>query len=305
MTCAAQSISYANTDPLMMVRAKGTRMYDERGRCFLDTRNNVCHVGHAHPAVVRAVAAQAAAINTNTRYLHPNLVHLAELLLSKCPAPLAKVFFVNSGSEANDLAIRLARAHTGNRGMVVVDHAYHGHTVEVINVSPYKFAHKCGPGKAPHVQVVNAPDVYRGKHRGGDAAHRYAEQVHEACGRCVESGDGVGAFFVESGMSVAGVIVPPSGYLAECYATVRSHGGLCVADEVQVGFGRFGSSFWGFESQGVVPDVVTLGKPFGNGMPLGAVITTEAVAASFANGLEYVVCRCRLRCCLLSLRCRV
>ena len=245
--CPAQSISYANTDPLLIIEGRGAQLIDEAGRVFLDTRNNVAHVGHGHPAVAAAVARQAAALNTNTRYLHPNVCALARKLLATMPAPLSDgvVFFVNSGSEANDLALRLARA-TNKRAaerVLVVDHAYHGHTVSVIGLSPYKFEHKSfgGKGQPAWVTKCPAPDTYRGPHRGADAARDYAAYVERACADADAEG-GVCAFFIESGMSVAGVILPPEGYLRACYAAVRAAGGVCVADEVQTGLGRFGTA---------------------------------------------------------------
>lgn len=285
--CPAQSISYANTDPLLIVRGEGARLYDEKGNAYLDTRNNVCHVGHAHPRVAAAIAQQAAVLNTNTRYLHPNLSLLAQRLVATFPkgSGLEVCFFVNSGSEANDLAVRLAHARTRSRDIVVVDHGYHGHTQQAIEISPYKFDHKGGEGPKPTIHKVPCPCTFRGPHRGSDAGERYADDVRAAC-KAAPDGQ-VAAFFVESGMSVGGVIVPPPGYLAACYSAVRAAGGICVADEVQVGFGRFGDYFWAFEQQGVVPDVVTMGKPFGNGMPLAAVVTTRAVSEAFHNGLEY------------------
>jgi len=285
--CPAQSVSYANTDPLLIVRGEGTRLFDEKGNAYLDTRNNVCHVGHAHPRVAKAVAQQTAVLNTNTRYLHPNVCLLAKRLVATFPegSGLEVCFFVNSGSEANDLAVRLAYARSGSRDVIVVDHGYHGHTQQTIDISPYKFDHKGGEGAKPTVHKVPCPDTYRGPYVGPDAGERYAEHVRAACS--VAPGGQVAAFFVESGMSVGGVIVPPPGYLAACYRAVRSAGGVCVADEVQVGFGRFGEHFWAFEQQGVVPDIVTMGKPFGNGMPLAAVVTTRSVSESFHNGLEY------------------
>jgi len=293
--CSAQSVSYENTDPFLCVRGEGQYLYDEEGNEYLDTRNNVAHVGHANPRVAAAVAAQAALVNTNSRYLHPNRVLLAQRLTATLPEPLSVVFFVNSGSEANDLAMRLAAAHTKNEDVIVVEHGYHGHTKAVMNISPYKYEHVGGEGQAEWVHKVSAPDMYRGKHAKlppAQAAQAYAAEVASACAAAGarKAGDGrggVGAFFIESGMSVAGVILPPPGYLHHAYAAVRAAGGICVADEVQVGFGRLGKYFWAFEQQGVVPDVVTCGKPFGNGMPLAAVITTPAVAASFHNGLEY------------------
>eukprot|EP00466_Bigelowiella_natans_P004046 jgi/Bigna1/71214/fgenesh1_pg.14_\ len=283
----SQSISYENTAPLMIVRGEGCYLIDENGNRYLDSRNNVNHVGHQNPKVADAVAKQVRILNSNTRYLHSNVALLAKRLLRTFPEKLSVVFFVNSGSEANDLAIRLARAHSkhGSKDVITVERAYHGHTQNVIQISPYKFLGKGGGGKSEHVHVVPCPDTYRGEFRGEDAAERYAETVREACGR---SKDGkVAAFFIESGMSVAGVVLPPQGYLKRCYEYVRAAGGVCVADEVQTGFGRFGDFFWGFEQQGVVPDIVTMGKPFGNGMPLAAVVTTKAISESFSNGMEY------------------
>merc|ERR1740117_2836162 len=155
--------------------------------------------------------------------------------------------------------------------MIVVNRAYHGHTQSVLQISPYKYDHVGGPGKAPHVHEVPCPDTYRGRHRGASAAAQYAGYVKEACVSSLARGTGVAAFFIESGMSVAGVVLPPQGYLKQCYEHVRAAGGVCVADEVQVGFGRFGHHYWGFQQQGIVP----------------AIVTTAAISASFANGLEY------------------
>lgn len=282
-----QTVSYANRDPLLIVRGEGAFLYDEQGNSYLDTRNNVCHVGHAHPTVAAAVANQVATLNTNTRYLHPNLVLLAKRLIATFPenSGLEVCFFVNSGSEANDLACRLAFANSKSRDIIVVDHGYHGHTQQTIDISPYKFDHKGGEGAKPTIHKVPCPDVYRGPHRGTDAGKLYAKYIEDACHKAPEGK--VSAFFVESGMSVGGVIVPPQGYLAAAYEAVRSAGGICVADEVQVGFGRTGKQFWAFEQQGVCPDVVTMGKPFGNGMPLAAVVTTRKLADAFNNGIEY------------------
>lgn len=284
---AAQSVSYGNTNPLFVVRGEGSRLYDDEGKEYLDTRNNVCHVGHAHPRVAQAVSQQVSTLNTNTRYLHPNLVLLAKRLVATFPkdSGLEVCFFVNSGSEANDLAARLAFARTQSRDFICVDHGYHGHTQQTLKFSPYKFDHVGGEGISKGIHKVPCPDVYRGPHRGPDAGEHYAEYVAAAC-RAAEGGQ-VAGFIVESGMSVGGVVLPPAGYLDACYKAVRAAGGICIADEVQVGFGRFGKHFWAFEQQGVLPDVVTMGKPFGNGMPLAAVVTTRSVAAAFNNGLEY------------------
>jgi len=169
--------------------------------------------------------------------------------------------------------------------MIVVERAYHGHTIGSAGVSSYKFNHPLGPERLPNVHVVNCPDVYRGPHRGLDAAELYAEEVEKLC---QEHANNITCMIIESGMSVAGVILPPQGYLARCFEAVRATGGgVCICDEVQVGFGRLGDWFWGFEQQGIVPDIVTIGKPFGNGMPLAAVVTTRAISDSFAKGPEY------------------
>ena len=242
----ALSISYENTEPLLMVRGEKQYLYDDEGQRYLDTRNNVAHIGHAHPRVAEAVSTQVSQLNTNTRYLHPNISKLASRLTSKMPGALSVCFFVNSGSEANDLAIRLARTHTGNEDFIVVDRAYHGHTCAVMDISPYKYEHEGGEGRKPWIHKVPCPDTFRGVigQDEPEAGPLYAAAVADECNALKAAGKGVAAFFVESGMSVAGVIVPPPRYLETAYAAVRTAGGICVADEVQVGFGRFGDHFW-------------------------------------------------------------
>jgi 4-aminobutyrate aminotransferase-like enzyme/Ser/Thr protein kinase RdoA (MazF antagonist) len=259
------SLSISYRQPLHIVRGWGSRLYDADGRAYLDCVNNVAHVGHCHPRVVRAAADQMARLNTNTRYLDAHLVEYIERLTATLPDPLSVVYLVCSGSEANELAIRLARAHTGRDRMVVVDTAYHGNTNALIDISPYKFNGPGGRGCPEHVTVLPLP------------------------GAPVPAGafDRAAAFFCESALSCAGQVILPDGYLRDCYAEARAAGAVCVADEVQTGFGRAGTHFWMFETQGVVPDIVTLGKPIGNGHPLGAVITTPEIAGSFANGMEY------------------
>jgi len=283
------SLSLAYRTPLTIVRGRMQHLYDLSGRRYLDVVNNVAHVGHCHPHVVAALQRQAAVLNTNTRYLHPAIVRYAERLTAHLSAPLRVCYFVCSGSEANELALRLAMAHTGRRDVVVIDHAYHGNTASLVELSPYKFDGPGGRGPPPHVHKVTLPDPYRGPHRGysAEAGRRYGSEVGEVVTALERSGRPVGAFFAEAIISGGGQVEPPAGYLAEAYRHVRSAGGVCVADEVQIGFGRMGTHFWGFETQGVVPDIVTMGKPIGNGHPLGAVITTPAIAASFANGMEY------------------
>ncbi len=277
------SVSYRN--PLKIVRGFRQYLYDDEGRRYLDAVNNVAHVGHSHPRVVQAIRTQAAILNTNTRYLHENVVQYAERLSATLPDPLRVCFFVNSGSEANDLALRLARAHTGRKGVVVVDGAYHGNLTSLIEISPYKFDGPGGSGAPPHVQKVATPDVYRGLFKGdAEAGTKYARLVEAAIR---EAGAAVGAFICESVLSCAGQIVLPPGYLDAAYRHIRAVGGVCIADEVQVGLGRVGTHFWAFETQSVVPDIVTAGKSIGNAHPLAAVVTTAEIAGSFANGMEY------------------
>ncbi|MDX2034445.1 MAG: aminotransferase class III-fold pyridoxal phosphate-dependent enzyme [Blastocatellia bacterium] len=279
------SISYR--EPLKIVRGWKQYLYDDAGRAYLDVYNNVPLVGHSHPRVVRAVQQQMALLNTNTRYLHDNLTRYAERLTARMPAPLRVCYFLNSASEANELALRLARTHTGNHDIIVLDAAYHGHTNALIDISPYKFNGPGGGGRRPWVHVAPVADDYRGPYKRDDpeAGRKYADHVAEIIREIGEGG--FAAFIAETLPSVGGQIVFPPGYLAEVYRHVRQAGGLCIADEVQVGFGRLGAHFWGFESQAVVPDIVVLGKPIGNAHPLAAVVTTPDIAASFHNGMEF------------------
>ncbi len=281
------SISYEQ--PLKIVRGWMQYLYDDTGRAFLDVYNNVPLVGHSHPRVVQAVQEQIALLNTNTRYLHDNVIRYAQRLTRLLPDPLRVCYFVNSGSEANELALRLARAHTGREDMIVLEHAYHGHTTTLIDISPYKFDGPGGRGRKPWVHVAPIPDDYRGPYRRGDdsAGTKYARHVAELLESMRAEGRSIAAYIAETLPSVAGQIVFPSGYLAETYKHVRAAGGVCIADEVQVGFGRLGTHFWGFETQDVVPDIVVLGKPIGNSFPLAAVVTTPEIAASFSNGMEF------------------
>jgi 4-aminobutyrate aminotransferase-like enzyme len=288
-TLLGRNLSISYEHPLKIVRGWMQYLYDEAGRAYLDVYNNVPLVGHSHPRVVRAAQEQLALLNTNTRYLHDNVNRYAEQLTHKLPEPLRVCFFVNSGSEANELALRLARAHTGREDVIVLEHAYHGHTSTLIDISPHKFSGPGGRGKKPWVHVAPLADDYRGLYRRDDkeAGPKYATHVKEILERTMAEGRGVAAFIAETLPSVGGQIVFPPGYLTEAYRHVRAAGAVCIADEVQVGFGRLGTHFWGFETQGVVPDIVVLGKPIGNAFPLAAVITTKEIADSFANGMEF------------------
>jgi len=283
------SLSVAYRQPLEIVRGSGAFLYDTTGRAYLDMVNNVAHVGHCHPRVVRAGARQMAVLNTNTRYLHPAIVRYAERLTATLPGRLSVCFFVCSGSEANELALRMARASTGGRGVIVVDGAYHGNTQTLVDLSPYKAEGPGGAGLAPWVRKVPMPDDYRGLYRRDDPARgeKFAGHVRQAVEAIRADGGRPAAFICESLLSCGGQIPLPPGYLAAAYAHAREAGAVCIADEVQVGFGRVGTHFWGFATQGVEPDIVTMGKPIGNGHPLGAVVTTPEIAAAFDNGMEY------------------
>jgi 4-aminobutyrate aminotransferase-like enzyme/Ser/Thr protein kinase RdoA (MazF antagonist) len=283
----ALSLSYDH--PLKIVAGEGATLVAADGRRYLDMVNNVCHVGHAHPRVVEAIARQARRLNTNTRYLHDNLIEYTQRLTRLLPPELSTVFLVNSGSEANDLALRLAKAYTGGTDVMVLDHAYHGNLSSLIEISPYKFDGKGGAGRQRHVWVTEMPDLYRGRFRysDADAGPRYAEKIATLLRDMNGINRRLAAFFVEALLGCGGQAVLPEGYLAAAFEEIRAAGGVCIADEVQIGFGRVGSHFWAFETQNVVPDIVTMGKPIGNGHPMGAVACRPEIAAAFANGMEY------------------
>ncbi|MCP4600014.1 MAG: aminotransferase class III-fold pyridoxal phosphate-dependent enzyme [Proteobacteria bacterium] len=284
-----KSLSISYDKPLKIVRGMGQYLICDDGQEYLDGVNNVCHVGHCHPDVVAAGQRQMAVLNTNTRYLHDNIVNFAEKLLSKFQKPLSVCFFVCTGSEANELALRMARTYTGQKDVIILDGAYHGNTQGLVDISPYKHDGPGGSGAPPWVHKVVMPDGYRGPHKGFGKATgiQYAEYVRKAIEQVQEEGRGLSALICESMLGCGGQIVLPEGYMGEAFKHVRAAGGVCIADEVQVGFGRAGSRFWAFETQDVIPDIVTLGKPIGNGHPLAAVVTTEEIANAFANGMEY------------------
>lgn len=284
-----RSLSLSYSAPLHMVRGQGAYLLDATGRRYLDTVNNVAHVGHEHPRVVEAIQQQAAVLNTNTRYLHEEIVAFAEEICATLPPELSVVHVVNSGSEANELALRMARAATGQKDMIAVEVGYHGNTNAVIDVSSYKFDGKGGEGAPSTTHIVPIPDVYRGLHRNPmTAGVDYANYLDKSIAEIQRQDRSIAGFICESILSCGGQVVLPKGYLKSAFAKTRAAGGICISDEVQVGVGRVGDHFWGFELQGVVPDVVVIGKPIGNGHPLGVVVCTEAVADAFAaSGMEY------------------
>ncbi|MBI2762669.1 MAG: aminotransferase class III-fold pyridoxal phosphate-dependent enzyme [Chloroflexi bacterium] len=289
------SLSYRA--PLTIVRGSGAHLYDADGRAYLDLVNNVAHVGHAHPRVVEAAARQKALLETNTRYLHPLILDYADRLTATLPAGLDVVHLVNSGSEANEFALRMARTVTGRRDVAALESGYHGNTSGLVDISPYKFDGPGGSGRPASTHVAPLPDPYRGRHSGDGPrpgttegrvqAHPYLADLEAVLTAAADDGHPVGAFFMESAPGSAGQVVPPPGYVSGAFEVARAAGALAIADEVQVGLGRVGSHWWAFEVDGAMPDIVTMGKPLGNGHPLGAVVTTRAVADAFANGMEY------------------
>ncbi|XP_032996071.1 5-phosphohydroxy-L-lysine phospho-lyase isoform X1 [Lacerta agilis] len=325
-------------DPVKIISAKGQYMYDDNGNKYLDCINNVAQVGHCHSEVIRAAHQQNLALNTNSRYLHDNLVDYAQRLSNTLPKKLCTFYFLNSGSEANDLALRLARQYTKHEDILVVDQrlraryvrfpgnlpskssldlllflsqkyirflksifwapgcmlstssAYHGHLTSLIDISPYKFRNL--EGQKEWVHVAPLPDTYRGLYRedNKDPATAYANEVKKIIDQAQQKGRKFAAFFVESLPSVAGQIIPPPGYFQKAAEHIHSAGGVFIADEIQVGFGRVGKHFWAFQLQGedFIPDIITMGKPIGNGHPVSCVATTKEIAEAFsATGVEY------------------
>ena len=264
-------------------------LFDEEGNTYFDCVNNVCQWGHSHPHIVRAGQSQMAKLNTNSRYVYEQMSEYAEKLLATFPDPLNVVFFVNSGSEANDLAMRMARTVNGQKDMIVLDTAYHGNSQACTDISPHRVDRPGKPGLPAHVHKAMVPDVLRGPYKANDpqAGLKYANDVTRILNELDEKGLAPTAFIAESLVGTGGQFVLPDGYLESVYQQVRAKGGLCIADEVQVGFGRTGINTWCFESQGVVPDIVTMGKPIGNGHPMAALVTTRAIADQFDQGITF------------------
>ena len=261
--------------PLQIVCAEGVWMYDEHGRAFLDAYNNVPVVGHCHPYVVDALVRQARTLNTHTRYLAEQPLQLAEELLATMPQEIGRVIFTCTGSEANDLAVRVCKAVTGGTGFIITDFAYHGVTDVLAGMSP-----EDGGPLGPGVYTVSAP-----LGAGGPAA--FGEHVRQCIGRMRADGVRLAALLVDTIFSSDGVAADPRGFLAEAVRHVRDAGGLFIADEVQPGFGRLGETMWGFERHGVIPDLVTMGKPMGNGHPVAAVAARASLFEQFSRRRHY------------------
>lgn len=282
-----KSLSLQYKVPIKMVRGAGVYLMDQYARKYLDTVNNVAHVGHEHYKVVKAGQAQMAMINTNTRYLHDNINELAKELIETLPQELSVLHFVNSGSEANELAIRMAKAYTSERDIIASEIGYHGNTNMCVDISSYKFDGKGGSGAPEHTHIFPIPDAFRGKYRGDNTADQYANEVQIQIENIRKKGRNVAAFIIEPIISCGGQVELPEGFLPKAYDMIRKAGGLCISDEVQTGCGRMGKTFWGFQLHKVVPDIITIGKPLGNGHPVAAVACTPEVAERFANGMEY------------------
>jgi 4-aminobutyrate aminotransferase-like enzyme len=272
--------------PLHIVRGEGVWLYDADGRRYLDAYNNVPHVGHCHPRVVDAIARQAATLNVHTRYLHENILAYGERLVSTFDPPLSMAMFACTGSEANDVAMQMARLCTGNKGFIATDFAYHGNTTAVWTVSSF-FTRR--EDRLPYVQTVPAPDSYRVRaaFSGLDLGAAYARTVRECVDKLQADGMGVAGIIFDTIYSSEGLPDVPAGYIQKAIDIVRAAGGLYIADEVQPGFGRMGDHMWGYQHYGVVPDIVTLGKPMGNGHPISAVIARKDLVQEFGNSKMY------------------
>jgi len=285
----APSFSVSYDSPLHIVRGRGQYLYDSNGKKYLDAVNNISHVGHCHPKVIEAANNQNKELNTNTRYLHDSILDYAQNLTHTLPDGLGVCYFTNSGSESNDLALRIARLYNDSYESIVLSGAYHGHTSALIDISPYKFLGSGGKGKPNYVHVIPMPDMYRGEHKMADAKPEeyYIDLVKNTITKIKKKSKQLAFFIVEPIMGCGGQIIIPSSFMRETFKIVKEAGGLFIVDEVQIGFGRLGSHFWGFEMSGIIPDIITLGKSIGNGHPLSVVITKKNIAQAFNNGMEY------------------
>ncbi|HZH51492.1 MAG TPA: aminotransferase class III-fold pyridoxal phosphate-dependent enzyme [Microvirga sp.] len=276
----AYRLFYAN--PVHLMRGEGVWLYDPDGNAYLDMYNNVASVGHCHPHVTAALARQAGILNTHTRYLHDTILDYAEKLLGYFPPALEHAMFTCTGSEANDLALRVAKTHTGGTGVIVTELAYHGTTAATAELSP-SLGRTMRLGE--HVRTVPAPDSYRGSDT--DVGEAFARHVRAALDDMRSHGIRPAALLVDTIFSSDGVHADPAGFLAPAVAAVREAGGLFIADEVQPGFGRTGDGMWGFARHGLVPDIVTLGKPMGNGHPVAGMVARPDVLAEFGQRTRY------------------
>ena len=273
--------------PIYIVRGFNQFLYSDNGKKYLDTVNNIAHVGHQNIEVTRAAKKQIGILNTNTRYLHHEIISLSKNLTSKFPKKLSKVYFVNSGSEANELAIRMSALFRESGNYLVMQGGYHGNTNKTIEISNYKYNSKGGSGKAKNIFEIPMPDKFRGKFRGKNAAKKYFDEFEKVIFKANKLNKKISAMIFEPIISCGGQIEMPDNFLKNCKKVLDKYNILLIADEVQTGFGRVGEKFWGFELHDVIPDIVTLGKPMGNGHPIGAVVCTNEISKKFDNGLEF------------------
>ena len=271
-------------EPVHIVRGEGVWLFDADGRKYLDMYNNVPHVGHCHPHVVEAMTAQIAKLNTHTRYLHENILDYAERLTAKFEDELNVAMFCCTGSEANELAMRIARTHTGGTGFICTSFAYHGNTRATYEITTSDIPAADLPD---FIATVPVPDPYRGRYTGDGAGEAYARHVREAIHTLESRSVKLAGFIIDTIASSGGVVSPPAGYLSTVAQIVRDAGGLFIADEVQPGFARTGRYFWGYQADSFVPDIVTMGKPMGNGHPLSGVVTRTDIVSEFAAAGRY------------------
>ena len=273
-------------EPIQMVRGSGAYLFDADGRKYLDAYNNVAHVGHCHPHVVDALHKQASILNTNTRYLHDTIITYAERLGDTFPGDLSVCMFVCTGTEANDLAMRIARVVTGNYGAIVTDNSYHGNSTLVTDLSTCEYPTSEQPS---YIATVEPPNTYRGTYRDGenDLGDKYSNLMDGAIEKLAANGHQPAAFMCDMVFDTNGGINAPVDYFKKSIAKIHKAGGMFIADEVQPGFGRTGDFMWGFEAYDIIPDIVTMGKPMGNGHPMACVVTTPAIAAEFAKKFHY------------------
>ena len=281
------NLKLSYNEPIYIVRGFNQFLYSDNGKKYLDTVNNIAHVGHQNLKVTQAAAEQIGILNTNTRYLHDEIISLSKNLISKFPKKLSKVYLVNSGSEANELAMRMSTLFRNSENYIVMQGGYHGNTNKTIEISNYKYNSKGGNGKAKNIFEIPMPDEFRGKHRGKGAGKKYFEEFEKLILKAKKANKKISAMIFEPIISCGGQIEMPDNFIKMCKKVLEKHNILLIADEVQTGFGRVGEKYWGFELHNVIPDIVTLGKPMGNGHPIGAVVCTDEISKKFDNGLEF------------------
>ena len=280
-----KSLSLHYEEPINIVRGEGVYLISKNGRKYLDTINNVAHVGHENESVVIEGQNQMSLLNTNSRYLHESINELAQQLTKTLPKKLSVFHFVNSGSEANELAIRMMKCHTRSSDIIVSQNGYHGNTNICVDISSYKFDGKGGKGAPENTHVISMPTKFNGKYKGKSSG--YINEIKNSINYIKSKDRSLGGLIIEPIISCGGQVELPNGFLKSAYNVIRKNGGICISDEVQVGCGRLGESFWGFELHDVIPDIITIGKPLGNGHPIGAVVCSRDIADSFANGMEF------------------